>query len=412
MAIPAPISETTEQALTWVRWITIIILLLLSMVEGVSDRAGIATWLLLLIFLLYNGAIDFMRAQVPALHHFQRAFIDLPLVAILYFCAAYTNGSIFVLYLLIVFCATTTMSLRGALQFTALAGATQLLIVLLRPLRLETQINPYVLIVQMTLVVFWGISSALLKSQVLEQQAIATRSTQEVVRLTSLGAARLRFIAAVAHDLRTPLTASRAGLGMLATHAADRLLPAEQHLLDNVRRNIEHLRLLTDDLLAFNLIENGAFHIEKAPLDLSPLLRTAVASLAPLFADKDQQCDLAIPFQLLYCGSAPRLEQAVLNLLMNAHRHTPVGTVITLTALTDAAHIQIAVSDTGPGLPRDVLETIGQRWQHVSASGHGSGLGLAIAGNIIALHGGTLRAENRPAGGATVVIELNTKGLA
>ena len=101
-----------------------------------------------------------------------------------------------------------------------------------------------------------------------------------------------------------------------------------------------------------------------------------------------------------------RLQQILGNLLGNAIRHTPAGGRVTVTvAPPEAGSVRFTVADTGPGFPAEELPGIFDRFTKSEASG-GSGLGLAIARDLVAAHGGTIEAANRPDGGAAVSFRL------
>src|SRR5690348_6849962 len=95
-------------------------------------------------------------------------------------------------------------------------------------------------------------------------------------------------------------------------------------------------------------------------------------------------------------GDARRLEQVLVNLLANAHRHTPAGVRTTITGHVEEETIHLTVSDTGPGIPSEALEGIFERHRQLQPALGGSGLGLAIAWSLIALHGGRIWAESSP----------------
>ncbi len=100
------------------------------------------------------------------------------------------------------------------------------------------------------------------------------------------------------------------------------------------------------------------------------------------------------------------MEQVVINLLANAHRHTPSGSRIAISGRVAAGTAQLTVSDNGPGIPDEEREAIFRRFHRLSAAGEGSGLGLAIARHIVELHGGQLDAESAPGRGAIFHLTL------
>ncbi len=208
------------------------------------------------------------------------------------------------------------------------------------------------------------------------------------------------------HELRTPLTANQASLGLLEMSAGDRLNADERQLLANARRNAERLKLLIDDLIAFNQLEAGALQLDHEPLDVRTVVREAITAVQPLMGAKAQMLTLDLPEPLPIAGDGRRLEQVLVNLLANAYQHTPTGTRITVTGQMTDGHIELTISDTGPGIPPEHLEAIFQRFHRLNPHTGGSGLGLAIARALVELHGGRVWADSRPGQGTTVHLTL------
>jgi PAS domain S-box-containing protein len=246
--------------------------------------------------------------------------------------------------------------------------------------------------------------AAALERSTFERELVHQRDATE--RLTELDRLRTEFIGSVSHDLRTPLTAALAGLGLFEASTAERLAPAQRQLLANVRRNVERLRLLIDDLLALNQVEAGAVQLECEPLDLRAVVSDAVTELQALMRDKEQTLELDLSEPLPIIGDARRLMRVVANLLANAHQHTPPHTQIVVAGWLADGQVRLAVRDSGPGIPPEELEAIFQRFHRLGSPNSGSGLGLAIARGIVELHGGRIWAESEFGKGATFQIAL------
>ena len=236
------------------------------------------------------------------------------------------------------------------------------------------------------------------------------RARAELERMAAeLDRLRREFVASVSHDLQTPLTAIRAALGLLEAGIGERLPPAERELLATSRFNAERLRVQIDDLLAANQLEAGTLQVQHQPLDLRTVVRGALAVVHPLFTQKGQPVEVDVPGPLPTLGDRRRLEHALVNLLANAHRHTPPGTRVSLDGRAEGDRVLLRVRDDGPGLPLEELELIFRRSYRRGASG-GSGLGLTIARAIAERHGGRLWAESRPGEGATFCLALPRDG--
>jgi len=239
-----------------------------------------------------------------------------------------------------------------------------------------------------------------------QAEAALQTARSEADRREALDRLRDEFIATVSHDLRTPLTAARAALILLQSSAAERHRSDERALVENARRNIERLNLLIDDLLTLNQVAAGTLRLDGESLDLRAVVTDAMAAVHPLILQKGQLLELDLPEPLPIEGDPRRLEQVLVNLLANAHHHTPPGTRITLTGRVTAGEVVLSVADTGPGIPPDELERIFHRFHRLTTSGGGSGLGLAIAQRLVHLHHGRIWAESRPGAGATLRVAL------
>ncbi len=250
-----------------------------------------------------------------------------------------------------------------------------------------------------------AINERLLLASLREREA-AEAERAEAARLAELDRLRREFISSVSHEFRTPLTSARVGVGMLEFRAADRLEPVEREVITAVRRNIERLTLYVDDLLTINQLEAGVLEIRRAPLDLRAVVGDAVGALHPLIADKGQALEVELPEALPVVGDARRLEQIFVNLLGNAHEHTPAGTRIVVTGRDEGAAVRVTVRDDGPGIPAAHLGRIFERFHRVGAEGGGSGLGLAVTRSIVELHGGRVWAESAPDAGAAFHVAL------
>ncbi len=193
---------------------------------------------------------------------------------------------------------------------------------------------------------------------------------------------------------------------MVQTSASDRLHPAEAELLDNARRNMERLGLSIDDLLAHNQLASGTLRLDRDVLDARTVLNRAIAAVHSLVQEKGQTLEVDLPESLPVEADAGRFGQMVVNLLANAHQHTPAGSRIMVSGRVSDAEVLLAVRDTGPGIPVAERERIFQRFHRLTSTTGGSGLGLAIAKAIVELHEGRIWVESGAGGGATFWVAI------
>ncbi len=219
-------------------------------------------------------------------------------------------------------------------------------------------------------------------------------------RLEAAEAQNRRFVADVAHELRTPLAALVAEASILREHL--HALPSESRRAGELLvADVGRLRTLVDDLMEVSRFDARAEQIALEPVDLGRLVRTVSAARLP-----DARLDLPDE-PLIVETDRRRFERILGNLLDNAREHATGAPVeVMLTAGPD--DIVLAVADRGPGVPPDGLERIFERFYKADPSRHGgsSGLGLAIAAEHAALLGGYLTAANRPDGGLRIELRL------
>jgi len=213
-------------------------------------------------------------------------------------------------------------------------------------------------------------------------------------------------IAALAPALRSPLTSIQVGLGLLAAGNAARLTEDGRELLDTVGRNVQRLAVHVNDLVTINQLNAGVLQVQHEQLDLRSVIEESLGTVHTLFRDKGQVVDVDLPDPLPIRGDARRLEQVLTNVLVNAHRHTPPGTRITIVGRVDACEVALDVCDTGPGIPETALEQVFQPYQHSGTDPGGTGLGLTIARRLLGLLDGRISAESMPERGACFRIVL------
>ena len=390
-----------DETISRLRWVTIAALLLISLVQPSAGGADLRDWVLVLLFAGYNLVADLIRRQSRVRGAFAWiAVLDLPAVALVYFASDQPGGPLFGLLVLAAAQTAAYMTLTGSLLYTGALGLVVAVVEPTFPGWNSTATDWREMSARILILAVVGVGMGAMTRRLATEQEAGRVVLNEADRLGEIDRLRADFVASVSHELRTPLTAARAGLGLLEGSAGDRLVGAEQELLANARRNIERLNVLIADLLTANQLGAGILRLELATIDLRAVVTDAMAAVHPLLQTKGQMLELALGEPLPVRGDPGRLEQVVLNVLANAHRHTPSGTRIVVSGQAAGDQVLLAVQDDGPGIPATELGNIFDRFYRLGGAG-GSGLGLAVAQGVVELHGGTMWAESAPGEGAT-----------
>jgi len=214
---------------------------------------------------------------------------------------------------------------------------------------------------------------------------------------------RSALLRSVSHDLRTPLASIRA----VASDLRDGAVyddGTRKELLDMVCDEAERLDRIVGNLLSLSRIEAGALTPERQAFAVDELVAERLRRLAPLFKDVRVQVD--IPADLPFVdGDYTQLDQVVTNLLENAARHAPPGSLVRISAANRDEMVEIRFEDAGIGVPEWERQRIFEPFRKGEGS-RSSGVGLAICKAIVEAHGGTIDVERTPGGGATFVVTL------
>lgn len=213
-----------------------------------------------------------------------------------------------------------------------------------------------------------------------------------VERLAELDRMKSDFISTASHELRTPLTVIH-GMGCTLQKQWDALDErTRRELLERLNENTRTLHGIVETLLDFSRLESGQIEANRQAVPLAGMAAGMVSRLEPLLdqhvVSVDVDEDLTVDADRLL------LDRVLENLLMNAVKHTPAGTSITVRGRRAGTSAEVAVADTGPGISPEDLHHLGSRFFR---GGHpntrrsrGTGLGLALVGEILRVHGSAL----------------------
>ena len=227
-------------------------------------------------------------------------------------------------------------------------------------------------------------------------------------RLKELDEQKSDFFANVSHELRTPLTLSLGPLESLLKmeHTAE----AEQHLQALHRNQLRLLRLI-NQLLDVAKVESGKAQAEYSKEDIVEVVRELAAEVDEATRAKGLRLDVVVPSKPVWLFiDREKFEQLLLNLLSNAFKFTERGGQIEVSVMRGRDSTQIAVRDTGTGIPESKLPTIFDRFTQADTSETrqypGTGIGLALVQSYVELHGGTIRVESELGIGTTFTVSL------
>ena len=244
-----------------------------------------------------------------------------------------------------------------------------------------------------------------------EVQDLTRAFNSMVVRVESSQKSQRDFVANVSHELKTPLTSIQGFAQAILDETADTPEARRQaaHIIYNEAGRMHRMAL---DLLDLARLDAGTADLKMSLVDLNALLQNILEKFAPRAQQSGIALELDIPQNLpTLVGDGDRLAQVFTNLVDNALKFTPAGGQITLSAANAGAQMEISITDSGIGVPKEVLPRLFDRFYQVdpSRSGggvHGAGLGLAIVREVIEAHNGKISVRSEVGHGTTFVIHL------
>jgi signal transduction histidine kinase len=217
---------------------------------------------------------------------------------------------------------------------------------------------------------------------------------------------RREFLAAVAHELRTPLANVQAHLEAFLDGVAE---PTPERIAALHTQTVL-LNRLVNDLRDLTLAQAGALPLQKTRVDLVEVCREVLEALQPWFEERGVTAQVRADGPVAAWGDPQRVRQVVQNLVHNAVRFSPPAGRVELTLAARGGWAELVVEDEGPGIAPEDLERVFEPFYRAESSrsrpGGGSGLGLAVVKHLVLAHGGSVRAERRPQGGSRFVVRL------
>jgi two-component system, OmpR family, sensor histidine kinase KdpD len=238
----------------------------------------------------------------------------------------------------------------------------------------------------------------------LDQQRLAAEA-QAAKPLAAADRMRTALLAAVSHDLRTPLASAKAAVTSLRSPDVNWAAEDHDELLATADESLDRLTHLVDNLLDMSRLQAGALSLFPRPADLEEIVSRALDNLDP--AARGITVD--IPESLPEINVDPAiLERVIVNLTENALRYSPAGKPPLLTASALGDRVELRVVDRGPGIPEKDRDRMFVPFQRLGDTDNttGVGLGLALSRGLTEAMGGTLTADDTPGGGLTMVVSV------
>ncbi|POU74991.1 two-component system sensor histidine kinase KdbD [Leclercia sp. LSNIH6] len=238
-------------------------------------------------------------------------------------------------------------------------------------------------------------------------ERLALTASEEQARLASeRESIRNSLLAALSHDLRTPLTVL---FGQSEILTLDLAAEGSRHAIQasEIRQHVLNTTRLVNNLLDMARIQSGGFNLKKEWLTLEEVIGSALKTLEPGLGGRHIALAMSDPLALIHVDG-PLFERVLINLLENAAKYAGSRAQIGIDASVTPEQLQLEVWDSGPGIPAGQEEAIFDKFARGNKESAipGVGLGLAICQAIVEVHGGTITAHNRPEGGAGFCVTL------
>ena len=234
------------------------------------------------------------------------------------------------------------------------------------------------------------------------------KANEELVRLNKM---KSDFVSAVSHELRTPLTSIKGYTSLMRAGKLGPVNKEQGERLEKINRHTDYLSNLISELLDIARIESGRVGMEVRPIEIPRAVDSVADLLAPLLKEKELDLKVQMPPNLPPIpADENRLQRVLINLLSNAIKFTPQGGIVTVRGRPTPEWLEIAVSDTGIGMPSKDVEMLFTEFfradNPVNRERKGTGLGLVLVKKIVEAHGGQIGVKSEVGKGTTFTFTL------
>ena len=241
----------------------------------------------------------------------------------------------------------------------------------------------------------------------MKQLARAFNSMSE--KLETLDQSRNQFVSNASHELKTPLATMKIMIESLIYQPdMDKNLRTE--FMTDINNEIDRLSAIVSDLLTLVQMDSQNVKLTRENLSIAQLIKENAHRLTPIANQKGQKIVLQLQDSCDIYADKSKLNQVIYNLMENAVKYTQASGVIRVTLQRQGRNAIFRVSDNGPGIPKENLPHIFDRFYRVdkarSREKGGTGLGLSIVHQLVLLHGGSINVESEEGRGATFIVEL------
>jgi signal transduction histidine kinase len=217
------------------------------------------------------------------------------------------------------------------------------------------------------------------------------------------------FVQHVSYELRSPLTNIIGFAELLKTEVTGPLTPRQAEYVDHITTSSSVLLTIVNDILDLATVDAGIVQLDYVTIHLADLLDEVSGQLADRLQESNVSLQIVTDAQLgQIIADHQRLKQILIKILTNAINFSSEGGTIRLHCWRDDADFLFTVSDNGPGIPKDVLETVFNRFEAKGKAGKrsGAGLGLSIVESFVGLHHGTVTIDSREGQGTDVTCRI------